>query len=90
MAGDTSERLGAGSLLHCGHCGTEVRLEHVGGGRMECCDTPLTGSTAAAHQQTAGADPGARARCTGCGNEVCIEQDGGGALECCNEAMVRA
>jgi desulfoferrodoxin-like iron-binding protein len=89
---ETSERLGPGSRLYCRRCGTEVRLERVGGGRMECCDQALVGATGAgaAGAFADRANPTHRARCTGCGNEVTIERDGGGRLECCNEEMVRA
>jgi hypothetical protein len=87
----TSEPSAPGSRLRCGSCGTEVRIEQVGGGRIECCDQPLTAVTGAgaAGAFADRAQPAGRARCAGCGNEVTIERDGGGDLECCNEGMQR-
>jgi desulfoferrodoxin-like iron-binding protein len=87
MAGETSEALDVGAHLACARCGTQVRLERVGGGRMECCDEPLASAAAAAGARTARAER--RARCAGCGNEVAVERDGGGQLECCSEEMAQ-
>jgi hypothetical protein len=80
----TSEEARPGAHLSCSRCGTQVRLDHQGGGRMECCDAPL-------HAAGSGGAPGTgtRARCAGCGNEVTVERDGGGRLECCNAEMVQ-
>ncbi len=79
-----SEALSAGQHLRCEHCGTEVEMREVGGGRMECCDTPLEACAGGHGPRTSG-----HARCSGCGNEVAIVRDGGGDLECCNEGMER-
>ena len=84
----TSEELEEGAYLGCAECGTHVRLEQQGGGRMECCDAPLR-ETAQRGSTPGLSAKGERARCEGCGNEVTIERDGGGRLQCCNEEMVR-
>lgn len=75
-----------GDHLQCGSCGTAVRVEHVGGGRLDCCEQPLTRSAHAA----VGTPARAHARCSGCGNEVTVEHDGGGSLECCHRGMLRS
>ncbi len=81
----TSEELEEGTRLACAACGTQVRLEQQGGGRIACCDAPLQ----AAPRAAGAAGKGEKASCAGCGNEVTIERDGGGRLECCAEEMVR-
>ncbi len=82
--GTTSEGLRPGAHLACAHCGSAVRLEEIGGGRIECCEAPMRGHAGAGSGVARG-----RARCAGCGNQVAIERDGGGRLECCNEDMER-
>ncbi len=79
-----SEAVRTGQHLQCGHCGTEVKMQRVGGGRMECCDAPLQACSDDRGEQVSG-----QARCSGCGNEAAIVRDGGGELECCNEGMER-
>ena len=75
-----------GDRWQCDSCGTAVRVEHAGGGRMDCCDQPLTRAASAA----AGAPARAHARCGRCGNAVAVEHDGGGSLECCDREMARS
>lgn len=88
MEGPGAEAAAAGSRLRCMRCGTSVRLERVGGGRMECCDRPLrpTADAGGGARTEAAADLG-RVRCAGCGNEARLEHDGGGTLCCCNKEM---
>lgn len=86
MAQGTSATVG--DRLECGGCGTRVRVRRVGGGRMECCDQPLTSAGGPA-ADAAAVGRAAGAHCSGCGNEVGIERDGGGDLRCCADSMVR-
>ena len=88
MANGTTGRAAVGDRLQCVGCGTQVRMETVGGGRMECCDQPLTLANGAV-AVNAVVGQGVHARCTGCGNEVGIERDGGGSLSCCADPMLR-
>ncbi len=85
MANRTSERVAVGDRLSCGHCGTEIRMEQVGTGHVQCCERPLRPSVG---NVPAGAGA-AHARCEDCGNEACIEHDGGGSLSCCHAQMIR-